>query len=972
MRRLPLTFLAAFFIGLVAGSSPAQSIYERYRFTTFVGNPPSGDSTDGTGSAARFFHPQGVAADSAGNVYVADSTNHTIRKVTPAGVVATLAGSPGKFGGVDGPASAARFHHPIGVAIDSGGNLYVADSSNYAIRKITPAGAVSTLAGFLGQAGSADGTGTGARFNGPAGIAVDNAGNVYVSEIGNHTIRKITSAGVTSTLAGSAGSTGFSDGTGSAARFNSPFGVTVDSGSGNVFVTDTGNHSIRKITSAGVVSTYAGTAGGPGHDDGVGPIVRFNGPRGICLDTQGNLYVGDDGTIRKISPSVEVTTLAGLAGNYGSADGVGSAARFYVPYGVAADTSGNVYVADVFNNLIRKVTSNGQVSTLAGLANTFGNVDGTGFAVRFRQPTALARDAAGNTYVADADNSTIRKVTPEGVVSTFAGSPEMIGNADGTGSAARFNRPAGIALDSNGNIFVSDSAREFPAFGSGHSIRKISPAGAVTTFAGAGQPGYVEGTGTDARFNFPAGIAIDGADNIYVADTGNNVIRKITPAGVVTTLAGGTPGFANGTGTQAHFFAPSAVAAKSDGTLFVTDSGNKTIRKITPAGVVTTLAGLPQSAGSTDGSGSAARFNPGQSNGCYANCGRNGASKITGGIALDGAGNVYLGDSLNHTIRKITPDGAVTTIGGLAGVPGAADGTGSAARFHRPIGLCVDTAGKIYVADSANHTIRVGGPTAIAQSLNISTRARVETGDNVLIGGFIVTGSYSKKVAVRALGPSLAQLNVSGPLPDPTLELFDASGTGLGINDDWRDASNAAELQALGLAPSNDLESAFIVTLFPNQSYTAVVRGKDAATGVALVEVYDLNPMADALLANLSTRGFVQTGSDVMIGGFIVGGASGADKVVVRALGPSLAQAGVSNALANPMLELRDGNGVLVSANDNWKESDQAEVESTGLAPSHDLESAIVRNLSPGSYTAIVSGAGGGTGLGLVEVYNLQ
>ena len=313
-----------------------------------------------------FNRPNGVAIDSAGNVYVADTANHTIRKITPAGVVSTLAGLAGSFGSADGTGSAARFNFPDGVAVDAAGNVYVADSSNNTIRKITPAGVVSTLAGLAGIGGSADGTGSAARFSQPVGVAVDAAGNVYVTDFSNNTIRKITPAGVVSTLAGSASSRGSADGTGSAARFFQPAGVAVDA-AGNVYVADTFNHTIRKITPAGVVSTLAGLAGSFGSADGTGSAARFNQPTGVAVDAAGNVYVADrsNHTIRKITSAGVVSTLAGLALDPGSTDGIGSAARFNRPEGVAVDAAGNVYVADTFNNTIRKITLAGVVSTFA-------------------------------------------------------------------------------------------------------------------------------------------------------------------------------------------------------------------------------------------------------------------------------------------------------------------------------------------------------------------------------------------------------------------------------------------------------------------------------------------------------------------------------------------------------------------------------------------------------------------------------
>ncbi len=262
--------------------------------------------------------------------------------------------------------------------------------------------------------------------------------------------------------------------------------------------------------------------------------------------------------------------------------------------------------------------------------------------------------------------------------------------------------------------------------------------------------------------------------------------------------------------------------------------------------------------------------------------------------------------------------------------------------------------------------------------LNISTRLQVGTDDNVLIGGFILQGTEPKRVLIRAIGPSLATLGVPEALADPTLELHDNTGSLIGQNDDWRETQTGGQITedqffdifATGIPPTSDAESAIIATLDPG-AYTAVLAGADSSTGIGLVEVYDLGPAATAAkLANISTRGFVQTGVNVMIGGFIVGNQT--SQVLVRGIGPSLVAFGVSGALADPMLELHDGNGDLLASNDNWRNDQEAAIEATTLAPKDEAESAILRTLAPGAYTAILRGVGDATGVGLVEAYNLD
>jgi sugar lactone lactonase YvrE len=308
-----------------------------------------------------------VVVDKNGNVYVADTGNHSIQKITPEGQISTLAGENEQKGSVDGLGAIARFDVPRGVAVDANGNSYLADSFNHTIRKVTPAGVVSTLAGVAGQQGTVDAPGIEARFRGPGWTAVDSSGTLYISC--NSTIRRITPEGLVGTLAGADEQLGSTDGPGNKARFFFAGGITID-GNGNAYVADSGNQTIRKISPDGQVTTLAGVVKQTGFGDGPIGIARFNTPMGVTVDGSGNVYVADmrNHTIRKVTPDGTVMTLAGLAQESGSADGQGSLARFYEPQGVAVDKSGNVYVADTGNHTIRKITPSGRVSTIAGVA----------------------------------------------------------------------------------------------------------------------------------------------------------------------------------------------------------------------------------------------------------------------------------------------------------------------------------------------------------------------------------------------------------------------------------------------------------------------------------------------------------------------------------------------------------------------------------------------------------------------------
>ncbi|MBA3606928.1 MAG: hypothetical protein H0W43_00200 [Chthoniobacterales bacterium] len=479
-------------------------------------------------------------------------------------------------------------------------------------------------------------------------------------------------------------------------------------------------------------------------------------------------------------------------------------------------------------------------------------------------------------------------------------------------TSAFVNGATGVVLDSAGNVYVSTGS---------NTIEKLAPDGTdLGTFARTG-------------LNLPMALAFDRKGNLYAANFAGNTIEKFSPDG--TDL-----------GVFADVIQPTGLVFDAAGNLYVANFGN-TVLRFSPTGALL---------------------------GTFADTGLNNPE----GLAFDPAGNLYVANSGTNTIEKFSPAGADLGIFASAGLSG-------------PIGLVFDSAGNLYTSNSQTSTIQKFAPDGTASFfgttsfspaflavrkspalVNISTRLRILTGDNILDGGFILTGAGTKTVLIRGLGPSLTSAGVSGTLVDPMIELHNAATNAvLASNDNWKN-NQQTEIQATGIPPTNDAEAALVTTLSAG-AYTVIERGNLNTTGVGLVEIYDLSPGFGPELANISTRGFVGADSDVMIAGFIAASSSGgSSQVIVRALGPSLGAAGVSDPLADPVLELHDGNGTLIASNDNWMSDQQAEIQATGIAPTNAAEAAIVATLAPGLYTAIESGRNGGTGTGLVEVYNLH
>ncbi len=639
---------------------------QQYTIRSVAGSDVVGDQ--GPATLAQLAGAEGVAVDAVGNVYISDNIDHRVRKVSPAGVITTVAGNGhAGFKGDGGPAAEALLRNPYGLAVDAAGSLYIADLGNGRVRRITPDGKIRTIFGDPPAV----------KIE-PRNIALDREGAIYISDFGDHRVYRVTADGRVSLVTGT-GMAGAEESGGLAwgAQVNAPAGLVVDA-AGALYIADSANNRVRKVEGGRAITLMAGLAG----------------PTGVAVDRAGNLYVADSGNrrVQKRTPGGVVSTLA-AAGDLRApwAAGLENARD------VAVDAAGNVYVAGY--RRVQRVSANGVVAAFAG-TGAFGFLGDGGPALEAHLffPAGLALDGAGNLYIADRDNQRVRKVTPAGGITTVAGSGILGALGDnGPAMLAQLNNPAGVAVDSSGEPWIVELH--------GARVRKVRRDGVIVTVAGTGQKGFLGdgGPAVAAQFLQPSAIAMDGAGTVWIADSLNHRLRKITPDGLIRTAAGnGVRGYGGdgGPAGEAQLDTPVAVAADRAGNVYIADYGNHAVRRLSPAGTIATIAGTGLPAfGGDDGPAAAAGLNH------------------PAGVAVDGAGSVFISDSGNHRMRLVTPDGVIRTVAG-DGTPGFAGdgGPALAAQLNNPAGLAADPEGNVYVADFWNHRVRKLSPAPAAAS----------------------------------------------------------------------------------------------------------------------------------------------------------------------------------------------------------------------------------------------------------------
>jgi uncharacterized protein (TIGR03437 family) len=650
--------------------------------------------------------------DRFGNLYLSDTDNHRVRRVSANGIILTVAGTGiAGFSGDSGPATAAQLNLPYGLAVDYNGNLYIADLGNQRVRRVSPDGTITTVAGDGRKLASLDGGAAGsASLLSPRNVAVDDAGTLYISEFEGHRVRKVTVDGKISTAVGT-GQSGYR-GDGSAAtgaQLSYPAGLALDR-SGALYIADSGNGRIRKIYASGVIGTVLGGSS----------ATALSSPIAVAVDSAGTIYTADSSfVVRAFTLAGKWADFAGTGAPGFSGDGglAVKAALTAVHELLASPYSTSIYLGD--GARVRSVDMAGVIRTCAGDGYVHSVGDGLPATLaNLNQPSAVALDASGNLFIADTGTQRVRQVVPKGVIVTAAGTGTAALGAEGALAAnSSLNFPMGVAIDPSGNLLIADTYN--------HRIRQVTSDGRVRTIAGIGSGGYgADGaTPLTVALRGPRGICTDRTGTLYVVDTSNHRVLRIPFGGLVQTVAGnGSPGDGGdgGQASMAQLNQPSACKVDSYGNLYIADTLNHRIRKVSANGAISTVAGTG-AAGFGGDEGPAI------------------AAQLSGpiGVAGDDTGNLYVADTGNHRVRLITPDGVIHTIAGV-GTPGYSGDKGAAAsaQLNLPAGLVLDGSGALYIADTGNQRVRrlvqdaaiAPDPAPLVAALSVVNALSLQTG----------------------------------------------------------------------------------------------------------------------------------------------------------------------------------------------------------------------------------------------------
>ena len=826
---------------------------------------------------------QSVDIDSAGDLYIAGE--YRVFKVDGDGIISTIAGTgriPGRgtsgYNGDGIPAIEADLSNPSAVAVDSDGNVYIADRDNGRIRKVDSAGIITSVAG--GGSLSFDDEGdlaVNGRLGHPADIAFNENGDLYIADSDYHRIRKIDTNGIITTVIGNCtsascpGSFSGDGGLASAAGLNFPSGIAFDA-SGNLYIADTGNNRVRKVDGNGIITTVAGNGlAGFSGDGSEATSAELSSPSAVAVDAAGNLYINDgvagsyyfpnygNHRVRKVDASGIITTIVGngVAGFSGDGEAAINALLNY-PSGLAFDGDGNLFIADRGNNRIRMVGADEKIVTVVG--NGWNGVIGDGnsaILAMLDSPSGLAIDAAENLFISDTQNNRIRKVDADGIITTFAGigdDPALSGTGDGEpASGAQIYSPEGIAVDAGGNLYIADG-----------TIRKVDAAGIITTVAGNGAmgPGYSGdgGPATSAQLSDPHGVAVDAVGNMYISDTGNNSIRKVNTNGIITTVVG------NGTSYVGVLNHPLGITVDADGNLYIADTYNNVVRRLSPTGILTTVAGNGSASFSGDG-------------GLAIKAGLDAPSAVV----VDSAGNLYILDAYNQRVRRVI-NRYISTIAGngmwnntyeygtFSGDGGAATSAGlSFPKEQFSLGLAVDFDGNVYIADNGNNRVRrVGLSVHASAGRNQSVMAEASGTIDVTLDG---SGSSDADGDPLTYSWTGSFGTASGIAPTVTLDVGNWD-VNLIVDDGHGDS--ATDSVSINVTAPNSPAADLVVSDLSSPT-TALLPGQTLSAATTVMNQGNLNAGSSKVAFSLSTDQVYGNGDDIPLSAVLSVGALAVD-----------------------------------------------------------------------------------------------
>ena len=638
----------------------------------------------GPAIGASLAAPEDVALDAHGDLFIADTYNNVVEEVTAAGRLSVVAGTGKEGPPTRGPATRSKLDTPFGVAVDAHGDLFIADTYNNVVEEVTAAGRLSVVAGTGKEGPPTPGPATRSKLDTPSGVAVDAHGDLFIADTANAVVEEVTAAGRLSVVAGTGKEGPPTPGPATRSKLDTPSGVALDA-HGDLFVADSLNNVVEEVTAAGRLSIVAGN----GQEGPLtpGPATRsaLDAPAGVALDAHGDLFIADtaNAVVEEVTRAERLSVVAGTGQEGPPTPGPATRSELDTASGVALDAHGDLFVADSWNNVVEEVTAAGRLSVVAGTGEEGPPTPGPATRSKLDTPSGVAVDAHGDLYIADTYNNAVEEVTAAGRLSVVAGTGKEAPPTPGPATRSELDAPSGVALDAHGDLFIADTYNDV--------VEEVTPAGRLSVVAGNGQEGPpTPGPATRSELDAPSGVALDAHGDLFVADSLNNVVEEVTPAGRLSVVAGvadksGPP--TPGPAIRSKLDTPAGVAVDAHGDLFIADALNLVVEEVTAAGRLSVVAGDGDYGPPTPGPATRSKLD------------------APAGVAVDAHGDLFIADALNLVVEEVTPAGRLSVVAGDGDYGPPTLGPATRSELDGPSGVAVDVHGDLFIADSNNNDV---------------------------------------------------------------------------------------------------------------------------------------------------------------------------------------------------------------------------------------------------------------------------